>query len=666
MSSYILFLLLGLGAGAVYGILALGLVLKYRAAGVVDFGHGAVAMFIAYVYLGLRADGSLQFPWVVIPHEISFGTPFALGPAIAVSLVYAGVLGLALYWLIYRPLRSASALTRVCASVGTMLGLQAIAVLNYGTTSKSTPAILPSQPVHLAGVTVPSDRFWFAGIVIVLAVVLSLVYRVTRFGLSTRAAAENERGASLIGLSATRIGTGNWIVATVLAGLAGILIAPVSTVDPTTYTLFIVPALGCALVARFTNFGVAAAAGLALGMFQSEVTKLLGVWTWLPQRGVPEALPFILIVIAMTIFSRGVGARGAVGESSNPSLGRPARPYATTALCFAVGLVVLLLLSGSLLAAFISSLVYVCLALSLVVLTGYAGQVSLAQMSFAGVSGFEVAHLSSGLGLGFPFVLIVAALIAVPLGLLIGLPALRLRGVNLAVMTLAAAFAIDSLVFNDEGFSGGLQGKNIPSPHLLGWDLGIAKGNDFPRVIFGVVVLLVVCLVGLLVARLRNAPAGRMLIAVRSNERAASSVGIDVARTKLLAFGVSAFIAGLGGGLFAYDQQTITGSTFAVFTSLTLLAIAYVAGVGRIAGAVVAGVMLAGTGLLVTALDNAFNIGKYQMVVAGVLLTLTAIKQPDGIAASPPPPLVKLGNRLAERLSWRRPAAPSRTPAIEP
>jgi ABC-type branched-subunit amino acid transport system permease subunit len=667
MSSYILFLLLGLGAGAVYGILALGLVLKYRAAGVVDFGHGAVAMFIAYVYLGLRADGSLQFPWVVIPHEVTFGSAFALGPAIAVSLIYAGALGLVLYWLIYRPLRSASALTRVCASVGTMLALQAIAVLNYGTTPKSTPAILPSKPVHLAGVTVPSDRFWFAGIVIVLAVVLSVVYRVTRFGLSTRAAAENERGASLIGLSADRIGVGNWVIATMLAGLAGILIAPVSTVDPTTYTLFIVPALGCALVARFTNFGVAAAVGLALGMFQSEAIKMLSVWTWLPERGVPEALPFILIVIAMTIFSRGVGARGAVGEASNPSLGRPARPYAMTALCFVVGLVVLLVLSGSLLAAFISSLVYVCLALSLVVLTGYAGQVSLAQMSFAGLSGFEVAHLSSGIGLGFPLVLIVAALIAVPLGVLIGLPALRLRGVNLAVMTLAAAFAIDSLLFNNEGFSGGLEGKNIPSPHLFGWDLGIAKGNTYPRAIFGVVVLLIVCLVGLLVARLRNAPAGRMFIAVRSNERAASAVGINVARAKLFAFGLSAFIAGLGGGLFAYDQQTITGSTFAVFTSLTLLAIAYVAGVGRIAGAVVAGVMLAGTGLLVTALDNAFNIGKYQMVVAGVLLTLTAIKQPDGIAASPPPPLVKLGNWLADRVSWRRPAAtPQRAPAIEP
>ena len=172
--------------------------------------------------------------------------------------------------------------------------------------------------------------------------------------------------------------------------------------------------------------------------------------------------------------------------------------------------------------------------------------------------------------------------------------------------------------------------------------------------IFGIFVLVVVCLVGLLVARLRNAPAGRMFIAVRSNERAASAVGIDVARTKLLAFGLSAFIAGLGGGLYAYAQQTVTAPSFAVFTSLSLLAITYVAGVGRIAGAVVAGVMLSSTGLLVTALDKAFNIGKYQLVVAGVLLTLTAIKQPDGIAASPPPPLVKLGNWLAAKLSWSR------------
>jgi ABC-type branched-subunit amino acid transport system permease subunit len=310
---------------------------------------------------------------------------------------------------------------------------------------------------------------------------------------------------------------------------------------------------------------------------------------------------------------------------------------------------VLFALQGSLRAAFIASLVSVVLSLSLVVLTGYVGQVSLAQMSFAGVSGFSLAHITSGWGVPFPISLLLASLLAVPLGILIGLPALRLRGVNLAVLTLAAAFAVDAVLFNNESFSGGLRGSDIPSPTLFGLDLGIAKGESYPRVIFGVFVLVMACLTGLLVARLRNAPAGRMFIAVRSNERAAAAVGINVARTKLLAFGLSAFIAGLGGGLFAYQQQTISPPSFAVFTSLSLLAVTYVAGVGRIAGAVVAGIMLSSTGLLVTAMDKAFNVGKYQLVVAGVLLTLTAIKQPDGIAASPPPPLVKLWEHLKRR-----------------
>src|SRR3954451_18604688 len=306
-------------------------------------------MFVAYVYLGLRDTGSLQFPWVILPHELDLGGPLATVPAILVSLAYAAVLGLVMYWLIYRPLRSATALTRVCASVGTMLALQAIAVLNYGTTAKSTPTILPTEPLAIGGITVPSDRLWFAGIVVVLAAVLAAVYRYTRFGLATRASAENERGASLIGLSANRIGAGNWILATMLAGIAGILIAPVSTVDPTSYTLFIVPALGVALVARFNSFAIAAAAGMALGMLQSETSKLLTVWDWLPERGLPQALPFVLIMIAMTLLARGVGARGIVGELRNPSLGRPTRPYTTTAVSFAIGLVTLLVLQGSLL-----------------------------------------------------------------------------------------------------------------------------------------------------------------------------------------------------------------------------------------------------------------------------------------------------------------------------
>ncbi|MFT3865003.1 MAG: ABC transporter permease [Solirubrobacterales bacterium] len=651
MSSYILFLLLGLGSGAIYAILALGLVLKYRSAGVVDFGHSAVAMFIAYVYFALRTEGKLELPWAVLPHEITItGSEMGNAPALIASLLYAAVLGLVMYFVIYRPLRHATQLARICASVGVMLFLEAVAVLNFSSNPKSIPAILPNSPLEFGGVTVPVDRLWFAALVIAMATALWAIYRYTRFGLATRAASENEEGAAVIGLSADRIAAINWVMATVIGGLAGILIAPIATIQPASYTLFIVPALAVALVARFQSFAIAAAAGLVLGMLQSEVTKLISVIHWLPQEGLPEAIPFIVIVVGMTLVAKGMRARGEVVVQRNPSLGNPSRPYATTAFCLAVGTVALVLLQGSLRFALISSFIWICLALSLVVLTGYVGQVSLAQMAFAGVSAFGLTHITGQLGIGFPFSFVLASLAAVPLGLIVGLPALRLRGVNLAVVTLSAALVLDSMVFNWTWFTGGLGGTDVGNPSLLGWNLGISAGDAYPRVIFGVFVLLVVCGIGLLVARLRRSPAGRMMIAVRSNERAAAAAGIDVNRTKLLAFALSSWIAGVGGVLFAYAQQTVSPPTFEVFSSLNLVAIAFVAGVGRIGGAVFAGIMMASTGLFVTFLDREFNIGKYQLVVAGLLLIITAIKQPDGVAASPPPPLVHAWHRLEGRL----------------
>ena len=195
MSSYILFLILGLGAGATYAILGLGLVLKYRSSGVVDFAHGAVAMFIAYVFISLRSFGQLELPVVVIPHQISLngGAGLSTWLAIVISLAYAAVLGLVLYVLIYRPLRSASPLSRVCASVGVMLGLEAIAVLNYSTQPVATNPILPSGALSVSGITFPKDRLYFAGIVVVISVALTLTYRFSRFGLATRAGAENDR-----------------------------------------------------------------------------------------------------------------------------------------------------------------------------------------------------------------------------------------------------------------------------------------------------------------------------------------------------------------------------------------------------------------------------------------------------------------------------------------
>ena len=568
--------------------------------------------------------------------------------------MYAAVFGLVLYVLIYRPIRSASPLTRICASVGVMLGLEAIAVLNFSTQPVATNPIFPSSPLSLSGITFPEDRLYFTGVVVVIAVALTLAYRFSRFGLATRAGAENARGAALTGISANRVAGQNWVIATVLAGVAGIMIAPVASLDPNSYTLFVVPALAAALVGRFQSFWLTALAGLLIGCAQSEITKLITVWTWLPQQGLGDAIPFVVIIVVMALRSRTVLARGGETTERNPSIGLPHTPLRTAAACFVVGVILMIALSGVLRFAFISSLTVTCIALSVVVLTGYVGQVSLAQMSLAGIGGFMLGHISSGWGIGFPWSLILAGLCAVPVGLVIGLPALRLRGVNLAVVTLGFAAAMDAVIFNLHGFIGGTAGLPIPAPRLPGLSLGISQGRDYPRVIFGVVVLVVVILLGLLVARLRRGPAGRMLLAIRSNERAAGSVGINVAQGKLMAFGLAAFIAGIGGALTGYMQGELTSDSFAAFTSIGLLAIVFVAGVGRIAGAVVAGVMFSAAGLFVTFLNIHLNVGKYQAIVAGIALVLTAVQNPDGLTSTstgkgPAVALSKLRDRAVGR-----------------
>ena len=676
MTITVLFLLLGLGAGAIYGVLALGLVLKHSAAGVVDFAHGAVAMICAFTFVSLRDSGDLQLPWPWLPHRIHVmdgGVPTAA--SILVTLVYAALLGAGLYFVVYRPLQLSTPLTKVCASVGVMLYLQATAVINFGTEGKSTAPLLPSGTFVVGKIPVPIDRLWLAGFVTVVAFLLAFVYRWTVFGLRTRAGADNEIGAAVIGITATRVALQNWTIATVLAGASGILLSPIANLDPTSYTLFIVPALCIALIANFSSFVGGITAGLVLGMAQSEVVHILSTHQSLPQQGVSEGLPFIVILLAITWRGRSLLTRGMVAAPHYPAVGRPNAPFKTAVLTFIAGAAVLLVLHGSLKAAFMSSIIWTCLALSLVVLTGFVGQVSLAQLSFAGFSAFMLSHMGLDWGVPFPISLLLASLCAVPLGLLIGLPALRVRGVNLAIVTLAAGSALDVLLFNNVSFSGGLRGRNSPSPSFLGIDFSIARGHDYPRTIFGLFVLVLVIAVGVVVARLRNSSTGRMLLAVRSNERAAAASGINVPQAKLLAFGIASFIAGLGGCLLAYQQGTVSPTSFAVFQSLGLLAIAYVAGIGRISGAVAAGILLSSTGLVVSALDKYLGIGIYQGVIAGLALTITAIQNPNGIATpipsgkSPANLLEGLGRRLVgsrpqvNRHSAVRSESPPKVPA---
>jgi ABC-type branched-subunit amino acid transport system permease subunit len=656
--STIVFLLLGLGSGSAFALLGLGLILEYRSSGVVNFAHGAIAMYITYVYVELRDNGELVFPVLGFNHINLSAAGLGFIASAGISLVYAAVLGLLIYLLVFRPLRHWPALARIAASVGLMLALQAIAVLNFGTATFSVDPILPVSSLQIGSLRVPLDQVYLAGIAVAISGLLAVVYRRTRFGIATTAAAEDEVAASLAGLSPSRIAALNWVIASVLAGAAGILIAPITTLSPATYTLFIVPVLGAALLGRFRSFTVTTAVGLALGMLASVLLELQAAHTWLPSNGTQEGLPFLLILFVMYVGGRALPERGAIIDRRLPSVGSPARILRSCVVSLAVGAAAVLLLPGGYRAGLISSLVAACVCMSFVVLTGYLGQVSLAQLTFAGIGGFTLGHLSVSLGIGFPFAPILAGLLTVPAGLLVGLPALRVRGVNLAVVTLAAAAAVDALLFNGGWFSGGFSGQQVPSPHIGGLNLGIAAATDtgYPRAAFGLVALVVLVLLGVLVARLRGSPAGRQFLAVRSNERAAASIGINVAGAKLLAFGMSAFIAGVGGALIGYQQRVLTGDSFDVFTSLSFLAMAYIGGIGRISGAVAAGMLLAPGGLAVTIGDHFFALSNYQLLIGGVGLIFMVIRHPNGLV---PGGLTWAGLEQRFRPSAAAPAAPA-------
>jgi branched-subunit amino acid ABC-type transport system permease component len=227
-------LLLGLGSGGVFAALAIALVLTYRASGVVNFATGAMALYVAYTYAALRR-GELLVPIPGLPKSVDLGQPLGFWPALGVSMVVAALLGALLYVLVFRPLRDAPPLARAVASLGVLVVIQGVLAIRQGTSAVSVRPIFPVERWEVGSVLVLSDRFYLAVTIVVLAVALSAGFRWTRFGLLTRATAESQEGAYVSGVSPDRIALLNWIISAMVAGLAGVLIAPVSPLTPVSW-----------------------------------------------------------------------------------------------------------------------------------------------------------------------------------------------------------------------------------------------------------------------------------------------------------------------------------------------------------------------------------------------------------------------------------------------
>jgi branched-chain amino acid transport system permease protein len=651
----LLFILLGLGSGALIAAIALGVVATYRGSGIINLSVGGVAMLAGYAFWSLTSG--------------EFAT-LDVVPAIALSLLFVLVVGALIELLAFRRLRTAAPLAKLVSSLAVLLIAQASMLLAFGTNQKPSRQVLPQNLVRLSeSVVFPVDRFILAGLAIVLAAALWALYRWTRFGLATRAASENEVAAILSGQSPNLISMVNTLITSLIAGTFGILAASITQLDSITLPLQIVPALAAGLLARFTSFGIACAAGLGIGILNSLI-NYASAQPWFPTTdgtaipGVQELLAFVIIIVAMFLRGARIPSRGELVEHRLPAAPRPQRLLVVALPLAAVCAVALVVLPFDFRQALVVSLIGALMALSLVVITGFVGQVSVAQLALAGAAGFTVSHVAVDAGIGFPLAALAGVGVAIVIGLITAVSALRVRGVSLTVVTLAGAVAIANFGFSNTTWGVGPNGSPVPDLHLFGLNLSPRAsfrgldGNQ-PSPVFGWVALIATVALCLLVGHLRRGTLGQRMLAVRSNERAAEAAAINPRTVKLIAFGISAFIAGVAGCLYAYNFGSVSPERFNAFTALSLIAFAYAGGITQISGAVFAG-LISAQALFPYALDKWFGLnGNWFLLFGGVLLLFTLIQNPEGVAGD-------FYRRMHKRAPLRRPKRTPDAPAPLP
>ena len=602
----LVFAILGLGSGAIYAMLAQGLVLIYRGSGILNFAQGAVAMVGGYTYYQLSARGNL--PMIV---------------ALIAAVLMCAALGVLIQLVILRPMRTASALSRVIATLGVLITIQALAYLAYGFNPFQVPSLLPKSTVHIVSsqIIVGIDTIVIFGIGLVLTIGLTLFYKRTSFGRVTTAVAENELVSASLGHSPDMVASINWALGCGIAGLAGALIVPQIDIDPNTLILLIIPAVSAALIGNFSSFPLTFIVALAFGVANSEITRYVTAPGW------STAVPFLAIVAVVVIRGRGLPLRSFVLDRL-PTVGTGRiRPFPVL-VAYVLGSWLVLSLSSTWNGPITNTLGFGIIGLSVVVVTGYAGQLSLAQAVIAGLGALFAARFVAHM----PFVLalLLAAAVAAAIGTAVGLPALRTRGITLAIVTLGLGGALADVVLGNSSYTGGVEGITIPTTTIFGWDIDpILYSGRFSFVTLTILVLL--CLG---VANLRRGVIGRRLLAVRSNERAAASLGVHVSGSKLYAFTLAAGIAAIGGIMLAFSQSAVevgqNAPFFTVMSCILIVGATVVGGVGSVGGALIGSLLIA-DGVVSQIFSGVSTMNEYLPLIGGISLIATLIFAPDGL-----------------------------------
>ncbi len=615
------YVIAGLVLGGIYAIAASGLVVTFRSTGILNFAFGAIAYALARFYYYLNT----QEHWAILPAAI-------------LSIVVAGpAIGIGLYFALFRRLRLARPLIKVVATIGVSVAIPPLTTLIFGNkTILSAPGLAP-QPVRVfrfLGVPVTMDQIIVYSCVTLIVVVGALVLHYTDIGLRVRAMVDSPAMTSLSGTNPETVSMGVWAVSTMLAGLAGVLAAPTIGLDPAPFTLLMVAAFAAVIAARLRSLVVAVAVALSMGIAGSLVQYFFTNSTSLSADVVP-AIPFIVTAIFLVYYmvrgtavdeSEGVGGaldRAILPQGDLPVDATSDRPPAVfgwkaSLLGFAAICILPLILTGFWVGLIGEGVSLAIIFLSFTLVTGEGGMIWLCQSTFAGIGALTTAQLAVNHGWPVMAAVLVGGLVAVPVGVLIGILTIRLGNLYVALVTLTVGLLFDDLIFSQQIFVNFGIGVNVNLPSFA------SSTKTFAYLALGVFAI-----VSLLIVNLRQSTTGLALNAARWSTPGSKTMGISVLQMKVLVAGIAAFVAGVGGAMFALSLGSALPTNYATLGGLVWLAILVSLGIRSNMAALVAGLsatLLAGIALVY--LPTAF--GQVTPILFGVGAIQVA-KYPNGV-----------------------------------
>jgi branched-chain amino acid transport system permease protein len=591
------YIISGLVAGSVTAISALGLLITYKSSRVFNFAHGAIAYSLAIFYYYLRSRNG----W-----PIALAAPFTI-------LVVAPLLGLFLYFALFRRLIHTTPTVRLVSTVGLWVALPALVriLFPFAIDDIFQPEGLIANPVNqnfvkVFGTYVNTNQFVVIVSALVIAVGTSLILRYTPTGLATRVTVDHPRNAEIAGVNTEAVTAGSWMVGIMLAGFAGVLLGPILGLLEFQFTLLLVGSFAAVVIGRMSSLSLTFLGAVGIGLLQQLWLK------WQPRSGlfsvgVSASIPFVVMLAFLIYYSFSSSglrreafeidrrrAGGVHGDAPPlpPSHGwRRLLGPAITALVLALLPVLFdnvtilgITFDQFWIGVFAQGMALAIIFLSYTMVTGEGGMISLAQITLAGISAFTAAQLVGDHGWPAWAAILIGALVAVPCGLALALPSLRIGDLYLALLTLGGALLVEQFVWIRSEYDNFGAGLTLPRPFGLEITDRIEM-YALVAVVFGVVALLIV--------NFKRATAGLVFASIRSSEPASLTTGISIVQAKLILFGTSAFVAGLGGALYASVIGSATVRSFNALVGIVWLAVIVTWGVRSVIGAAVAGMIYA-------------------------------------------------------------------------